>query len=261
MLSLLDPPTPVNETAGSGPGSSGSTFTWRPGRWQYDWSTRGVAAGYVYQIGVRLDDGVDVGADGARGAQHLGVEALVGDGLHGLQLLDLLRPEEADPVDLRHQVVDGRQVAGEPFGQQADRPGVGAEALVLEDRDGIRDGHVGTVALGPDASAGTLLLSQIATAFNGSSAGGSRNAGGAGAGLLRRRARAGSTPCSTMRGSPSSPPTIPTSTSLWNRRAAPPSRVNTAVPLAYRFALMRARPSSKLSTRTTPSTGPKISSR
>ena len=48
---------PVNETAGSGPGYAGSTFTWRSGRWQYDWSTRGVAAGYVYRIGVRLDDG------------------------------------------------------------------------------------------------------------------------------------------------------------------------------------------------------------
>ena len=39
-------------------------------------------------------------------------------------------------------------------------------------------------------------------------------------------------------------PTMPTSTSFWKRRAAPPSRVKIAVPLAYGLRLMRARPSS-----------------
>jgi hypothetical protein len=48
---------PVNESVGSGGGSSGSSFVWRTNRWQYDWSTRNAGAGYLYRIGVRLDDG------------------------------------------------------------------------------------------------------------------------------------------------------------------------------------------------------------
>lgn len=48
---------PVNESAGWGRGSTGSTLSWRNGRWAYDWSTRGLPRGYLYRIGVRLDDG------------------------------------------------------------------------------------------------------------------------------------------------------------------------------------------------------------
>jgi hypothetical protein len=39
-------------------------------------------------------------------------------------------------------------------------------------------------------------------------------------------------------------PTIPTSTSNWNDRAAPPSRVKIAVPFAYWLALINASASS-----------------
>ena len=48
---------PVNEAVSNAKGSSGSAFTWKNNRWQYDWSTKGVTAGYLYRIGVRLDDG------------------------------------------------------------------------------------------------------------------------------------------------------------------------------------------------------------
>ena len=39
-------------------------------------------------------------------------------------------------------------------------------------------------------------------------------------------------------------PIMPTSTSRWNRRAAPPSLVNSAVPFPYGFALTMATASS-----------------
>jgi len=55
-------------------------------------------------------------------------------------------------------------------------------------------------------------------------------------------------------------PIIPTSTSFWNRRAAPPSLVKIAVPLPNAPELISATPSSYEATRTTESTGPKISS-
>ena len=48
---------PVNESVSSGAGTSGSSFVWRNGRWEYAWSTRNASAGYLYRIGVRLDDG------------------------------------------------------------------------------------------------------------------------------------------------------------------------------------------------------------
>jgi hypothetical protein len=48
---------PVNEAISSAKGTSGSAFVWKNGRWQFDWSTKGVSAGYLYRIGVRLDDG------------------------------------------------------------------------------------------------------------------------------------------------------------------------------------------------------------
>ena len=47
----------MNESAASGKGTSGSSFVGKNGRWQFDWSTKGLAAGYLYRIGVRLDDG------------------------------------------------------------------------------------------------------------------------------------------------------------------------------------------------------------
>ncbi len=55
-------------------------------------------------------------------------------------------------------------------------------------------------------------------------------------------------------------PIIPTWTSCWKRRAAPPSLVKIAVPLPNRPELIRSTPSWKVCTRTTDSTGPKISS-
>ena len=48
---------PVNEAVSTAKGTSGSSFVWKNGRWQFDWSTKGVSAGYLYRIGVRLDDG------------------------------------------------------------------------------------------------------------------------------------------------------------------------------------------------------------
>lgn len=48
---------PVNESASSGPGTSGNSFEWRSGRWEYAWSTKQASAGYLYRIGVGLDDG------------------------------------------------------------------------------------------------------------------------------------------------------------------------------------------------------------
>lgn len=48
---------PVNEMVDSRRGSSGNTFTFSNGAWRYNWSTKGFSAGYLYRIGVRLDDG------------------------------------------------------------------------------------------------------------------------------------------------------------------------------------------------------------
>lgn len=47
----------VNEAVSNVKGTSGSTFVLRDGVWRFDWSTTGVAAGYLYRLGVRLDDG------------------------------------------------------------------------------------------------------------------------------------------------------------------------------------------------------------
>ena len=55
-------------------------------------------------------------------------------------------------------------------------------------------------------------------------------------------------------------PTIPTCTSRSNRRAIPPSRVKRSRPVAYGLAFTKATASSNVGTRTTLSTGPKISS-
>src|SRR5436190_4956923 len=54
--------------------------------------------------------------------------------------------------------------------------------------------------------------------------------------------------------------TIPACTSNWNCRATPPSRVKIAVPLPYGLSFTSLTASSYVSTRVTPSTGPKISS-
>ena len=48
---------PVNEPVANTKGTSGNAFVLRNGVWHFDWSTRGLAAGYLYRIGVRLDDG------------------------------------------------------------------------------------------------------------------------------------------------------------------------------------------------------------
>ena len=55
-------------------------------------------------------------------------------------------------------------------------------------------------------------------------------------------------------------PTMPTWISFSKRRAAPPDSVKIAVPFAYGFAFTSAIASSSVSTRSTISTGPKISS-
>ncbi len=47
----------VNEAVSNVKGTSGSTFVLRSGVWHFDWSTKGLASGYLYRIGVRLDDG------------------------------------------------------------------------------------------------------------------------------------------------------------------------------------------------------------
>ena len=54
---------------------------------------------------------------------------------------------------------------------------------------------------------------------------------------------------------------MPTCTSCWKRRAAPPSFVKIAVPLPKAPELIISSPSSYPATRMTDSTGPKISSR
>ena len=48
---------PVNEPVSNVKGTSGSRFVLKHGKWTFDWSTKGLSAGYVYRIGVRLDDG------------------------------------------------------------------------------------------------------------------------------------------------------------------------------------------------------------
>jgi hypothetical protein len=48
----------VNESANSGGGSSGSSYgPVSSSTWGYDWSTKGLAAGYLWTVGVKLDDG------------------------------------------------------------------------------------------------------------------------------------------------------------------------------------------------------------
>jgi hypothetical protein len=50
---------PVDESVYSDTGSAGGTYAWDSTgqQYQYNWSTKGVAAGFYYRVGVRLDDG------------------------------------------------------------------------------------------------------------------------------------------------------------------------------------------------------------
>ena len=47
----------VNEAVWTDPATSGTTFERTGDQWHYNWKTKGVAAGFTYRIGVRLDDG------------------------------------------------------------------------------------------------------------------------------------------------------------------------------------------------------------
>jgi hypothetical protein len=47
----------VNEAVVNGAGTGGSSYVWKNNRWRFDWSTKGLAAGYLYRVGVKLDDG------------------------------------------------------------------------------------------------------------------------------------------------------------------------------------------------------------
>jgi hypothetical protein len=47
----------VNEESWAEAVSSGSAFSLVDGKWQYNWKTKGVSAGYNYRLGVTLDDG------------------------------------------------------------------------------------------------------------------------------------------------------------------------------------------------------------
>jgi MBG domain (YGX type) len=49
--------SPVDETVYADPASSGSSFAWDGTQYQYNWSTKGLAAGYWYKICARFDDG------------------------------------------------------------------------------------------------------------------------------------------------------------------------------------------------------------
>ena len=47
----------VNEPVSTAKATTGSNFVLKNGRWTFGWGTKGLASGYVYRIGVRLDDG------------------------------------------------------------------------------------------------------------------------------------------------------------------------------------------------------------
>src|SRR5262249_35458317 len=48
---------PVDEAVYTDPPTPGGGHLWDGQQYHYNWSTKGVAAGYYYRIGVRLDDG------------------------------------------------------------------------------------------------------------------------------------------------------------------------------------------------------------
>lgn len=49
----------VDESVYTDPSTSGTSFVWSATnqQYQYNWSTKGLAAGYWYKVFVRLDDG------------------------------------------------------------------------------------------------------------------------------------------------------------------------------------------------------------
>jgi hypothetical protein len=47
----------IDESVGNDPASSGSTFRWDGSQYVYNWSTKGLQAGYIYRISAVLDDG------------------------------------------------------------------------------------------------------------------------------------------------------------------------------------------------------------
>jgi hypothetical protein len=47
----------VDELTFTDPATPGGTYTCSNGRYQFNWSTKGLAAGYYYRIGVKLADG------------------------------------------------------------------------------------------------------------------------------------------------------------------------------------------------------------
>jgi hypothetical protein len=55
----------IQESLYGGPAIGGTTFRWADNQYIYNWSTKGLATGYFYRIGVQLDDGqtytVDIG--------------------------------------------------------------------------------------------------------------------------------------------------------------------------------------------------------
>jgi hypothetical protein len=48
---------PVDESVYSDTATTGGTYTWDGQQYQYNWGTKGYAAGYYWRIGVQLDDG------------------------------------------------------------------------------------------------------------------------------------------------------------------------------------------------------------
>jgi hypothetical protein len=49
--------TSVDELVYSDPATSGNTYRWDGNQYIYNWSTKGLAAGYWYRIYAQLDDG------------------------------------------------------------------------------------------------------------------------------------------------------------------------------------------------------------
>jgi len=49
---------PIDESLFTDPATSGNNYQWVGGKYQYNWSTNGFAAGYYWRIGVTLDDGM-----------------------------------------------------------------------------------------------------------------------------------------------------------------------------------------------------------
>jgi hypothetical protein len=49
--------SPIDESVYTDPPTTGTTFTVTGDKYQYNWSTKGLQAGYYYRIGAQLDDG------------------------------------------------------------------------------------------------------------------------------------------------------------------------------------------------------------